>query len=114
VTLTSFTSRDEIELQADVGHDMKIDMTSFAIVCGDVAAKGAAILYAERSEPEAEADSGWQFLCGAETETWEEAQVWSLGEVLAKEPSLQPHLSSPVGAVLSRPTADSVWAATTD
>ena len=88
---------------------MKVDMNSAAIVCGDIAAEGAPILYAERSAPEEDADSGWQFLCGAEAEKWEDAQVWSIGEILAKESSLESYLSSPVGTVLSRLTTDSAW-----
>ena len=55
---------------------MKINSTaepglqSAAIVCEEVAVQGASILYAKRSEPLEEADSGWQFLCGAAEEDW--------------------------------------------
>ena len=56
-----------------------------AIVCREVAVDHAYILYAERSEPVEEADSGWQFLCGRTTEDPEAAQVWALREVLAHD-----------------------------
>ena len=67
------------------------------------------ILYAERSQPEDEADSGWQFLCGNSSENWRAAQVWAIHEVLAREPSLAQFIELPVGTVISRTSAAEDW-----
>ena len=80
-----------------------------AIVCREVAVDHAYILYAERSEPVEEADSGWQFLCGRTTEDPEAAQVWALREVLAHDPSLGGLVGLPPGTVLTRSSRDADW-----
>jgi len=84
-------------------------MQTAAIVCRDVAVEHAPILYAERTEPEDAADSGWQFLCGAEQEDWHSAQVWAVHEVLSREPSLGPFIELSYGTVVTRATEDSPW-----
>ncbi|MCE0524006.1 MAG: DUF2185 domain-containing protein [Methylacidiphilales bacterium] len=84
-------------------------MKSAAIVCREVALDGAPILHAERSEPQDEADSGWQFLCGGSNEDWSAAQVWAVDEVLKREPSLSQFIDLPVGTVLSRESATDEW-----
>lgn len=84
-------------------------LQSAAIVCSEVADSSASILYAERSEPEDEADSGWQFLCGATTEDWQMAKVWALHEVLTREPSLARFIELPVGSVLTRKSPLDEW-----
>lgn len=80
-----------------------------AIVCGHVANGIAPILYAEKSAPMDDADSGWQFLCGEENEDSGKAQVWALGEVLLMEKSLVPFISAPVGTVLRREGVNDQW-----
>jgi hypothetical protein len=82
---------------------------SAAIVCSEVANNQKPILYAERSEPEDEADSGWQFLCGISTEDWSNAKVWAIHEVLEREPSLEPFVQLPTGTVLSRKSPTDEW-----
>ncbi len=80
-----------------------------AIVCSEVANDHMAILYAERSEPEHEADSGWQFLCGGSAEDWRAARVWAIHEVLEREPSLAPFMDLPSGTVLCRKSPADAW-----
>jgi len=66
-----------------------INVDSAAIVCAHVAKSNLPILLAAKDEPTMPEDSGWQFLCNlSESENMEDAQVWSLGEVLKLEPSL--------------------------
>jgi hypothetical protein len=80
-----------------------------AFVCGEVAQREAPILHAERTEPDDPADSGWQFLCGRESEDIATAQIWALHEVVELEPSLLPYVSLPVGTVLTRHTGSDAW-----
>jgi hypothetical protein len=66
------------------------------------------ILYAERSHSVNPEDTGWQFLCNSgRPEDADQAQVWSLGEVLAREPSVRSFLNAPAGTRVSR-TSDSL------
>jgi hypothetical protein len=61
-----------------------------AIVCYHVAKKGYPILFAKRDGPMYPEDSGWQFLCySGEEEKVDEAQIWTVDEVLELEPSLR-------------------------
>jgi len=83
-------------------------LQSAAIVCSEVAG-GAPILRAERSEPQDEADSGWQFLCGASSEDWQAAKVWAVHEVLEREPSLTKYIEWPVGTVIFRQSPQEAW-----
>lgn len=68
------------------------------------------LLYAERSEPVDDADSGWQFSAyprgGGEAA---EAQVWALRELLQQEPSLRQFASFPFGTVLMRASVAEDW-----
>lgn len=81
-----------------------------AIVCGDVAAGTSRILYCERSEPEEPADSGWQFTCGLDHQNdGDEAQVWSVGEVLEQEPSLLEFIGEPIGTIVFRSNDGQFW-----
>jgi hypothetical protein len=67
------------------------------------------ILYAERSEPEDKADSGWQFLCGSASEDWRGAEIWTIHEVIEREPPLARFIEPPVGTVLSRESLADDW-----
>ncbi len=78
------------------------------IVCKEVA-EGAAILFAMRTEPLRDADSGWQFLCGAATEDETKAQVWAVHEVLEQDESLSDYMEFPVGTVLRRSSPGEDW-----
>jgi hypothetical protein len=79
------------------------------IVCGHIAEERAPVLRGERSVPEEDADSGWQFLCGARDEDWKRARVWSLGEILEFEPSLASYVDMPPTFVVSRPAPGASW-----
>jgi hypothetical protein len=70
---------------------------------------GASILHAERSEPQDETDSGWQFSCGSSTEDWRAAKVWALHEVLEREPTLADFMDLPFGTILTRSSPNSKW-----
>ena len=59
-----------------------------AIVCRHVADGTADIRHAVRDVPIEDADSGWQFLCGANGHDIDDAEVWSSGTVARHEPSL--------------------------
>jgi hypothetical protein len=80
-----------------------------AIVCEHVANGNASISYAEKSKPLDDADSGWQFLCGLDDEDSEKAEVWAIGEVLQKEPSLSQFIDAPTGTVLIRNSIQEPW-----
>jgi hypothetical protein len=87
----------------------QIDISGAAIVCGHVAA-GHDILCAERSNPVAAEDSGWQFLCNSGAHEREaEAQVWSIAEVIAREPSIALFVGSAVGSKLVRDSVLDEW-----
>jgi hypothetical protein len=80
-----------------------------AIVCGHIAA-GEPILYAERSEPAFEEDSGWQFLCWTGVEEDEaSAQIWGLAEVARIEPTVSTFLNERAGTRYVRSDAKSLW-----
>lgn len=93
---------------SNVGHQCA------AIVCGHVAKAQAPVLLAQRDLPEDPADSGWQFLCGADEEDWTEARVWSVGEVLEIVPDFAEFLERPAGSALVRVNASSPWAEASD
>lgn len=84
-------------------------LDSAAIVCSHVASGTKQIRIAERSIPMDEADSGWQFCCGEETEDWTEAEVWSLREVLLLEPSLSQFVGLPAETALTRNVLSNRW-----
>ncbi|MDX2111737.1 MAG: DUF2185 domain-containing protein [Verrucomicrobiota bacterium] len=84
-------------------------MNYAAIVCADIVLKHESILYAERSAPEDTADSGWQFLCGADDEDWNLAKVWALHEVMELDESLKPFMKMPYGTILTRLSANDAW-----
>ena len=88
----------------------RVHSSSAAIVSGNVASKANPILMAERSDPVDDADSGWQFW-GGENDSLraEDAQVWSVGEVLQLEPTLTAYIDSPKGTKLERASENASW-----
>ena len=81
-----------------------------AIVCRHCASGKRPILYAERDEPVENVDSGWQFLCDVEQhDNVEDAEVWSVEEVLQAEPTLRRFIDLPPGCSLTRADAKSEW-----
>src|SRR5687768_8412672 len=88
----------------------KVNRESAAIVCGHIAdSDDPTIRHAQRDVPEEPADSGWQFLCGAESEDWAEARVWSVDEVLQIAPDLAQFIDCPPGTVLTRSGPEDAW-----
>ena len=91
-------------------NDEPINFGGAAIVCGHVANSQFPILRATRDEPIEPADTGWQFTCNrVESEVPQEAQVWSLGEVIDLEPSLAPFMNCPVDTTIERKDKTSEW-----
>lgn len=86
------------------------DNSGAAIVCAHVAKLNYPILMAQKDEPINNADSGWQFLCNTGLdENYEEAQTWSINEILIIEPSLSSYMDQPAGTVLLRKNKESAW-----
>ena len=83
-----------------------------AIVSYDVALGRLSICYARRDDPVDESDSGWQFTSGRPDATEGPAQVWSVTEVVAREPSLAPFVHLPAGTTLERGRAGERWQVT--
>jgi hypothetical protein len=80
-----------------------------AIVCCHVA-KGFPILGAVRAAPQDPADSGWQFMCySGQEESIEDAQIWSIKQVLEREQSLRSLVGSKVGTRVVRDSVSSDW-----
>ncbi len=82
---------------------------SGAIVCIHVATRRSPILRATRDEPLEEADSGWQFLCGASGHAASDAQVWRLDEVVAYDPSVRELLDEPPNKSFERNPVTYEW-----
>ena len=80
-----------------------------AVLCSHVASDHHQILRAVRDEPAMAADSGWQFLCGANDHAHDTAKVWAVFEVLNYEPTLVKFIDSPPGTVLSRVAPGAAW-----
>lgn len=85
-----------------------LPLNTAAIVCPFVAAKRLPIIFAARDEPTEPADSGWQFL-SKETVSGDDLKVWSVGEVLDREPSLSRFINYPVGTELWRESTFDPW-----
>lgn len=83
---------------------------SAAIVCEHIASRKHPILYGSRDEPLEAEDSGWQFVCNSGLDEDDgRAQVWSVGTVVAAEPSLADLVDKPAGTTLTRVDANSPW-----
>ena len=81
-----------------------------ALVCTHVARQSLPILRARRDVAIEESDSGWQFLCAsgaAESEIT--VQLWSLGEVLKRDPSVSAIADAEPGAVYTRTRPGAPW-----
>ena len=84
-------------------------LKSVAIICKEITEENAAILHAERSKPEIEGDSGWQFTCGKKEENFESGKVWSIQEVINYDSSIKEFIELPIGTIISRPEYNKKW-----
>lgn len=85
------------------------DDSGAAILCQHVARGDRSILLAERCAPEDDRDSGWQFLCDSgPTEDPAKAEVWSLAEVLHRDPTIRSLLQHAEG-LFSREGVGHPW-----
>ena len=74
-------------------YDSLPSLQSAAIVCEHIARANAPIHYAIKTDSDFPEDSGWQFFCSSEDEELvDNAQIWSLKEVIDLEPSLFPYI----------------------
>lgn len=81
-----------------------------AIVTRNIALGIADILYAERSEPMAPEDSGWQFTEGSKDQSnFENAQIWTVHEVIESDSTLRPFIDYPVGSRILRNSKGDAW-----
>lgn len=80
-----------------------------AVICSHCS-EGVPILRAVRSKPVDDADSGWQFLCGVTAHNnIGGLKVWSIEEILEKEPTLKSWLDLSYGTAITRPREDLHW-----
>jgi hypothetical protein len=83
---------------------------SAAIVCSHVAKCHLPIKLAVKNAPSFPEDSGWQFLCGeSPDEDIQEAQMWSIREVLKREPTLASFMDVPDNTCLRRDSETGEW-----
>jgi len=83
---------------------------SAAIVCSHVAKCRLPIKLALKNAPSFPEDSGWQFLCGeSSNEDVQEAQMWSIREVLEREPTLVSFMDVPETTCLRRDSENGEW-----
>jgi hypothetical protein len=81
-----------------------------AIVSKKVALGESLILFAMRSEPLNEVDSGWQFTEGGSDEfDSENPQIWLVSEILELERSLLHFINSPIGTKIARRSESDIW-----
>ena len=80
-----------------------------AVLCEHVAKQGARIHVAKKNEPVCDEDSGWQFSCGCDEKNENEAQIWSLKEVIDLEPSLFPYIQCDGEYSLSKISSSGLW-----
>ncbi len=80
-----------------------------ALVCRHVAEDGAPIRVAVRGEAEGAEDVEWQFLCGATGHPAEDGRVWSLAEVVRRDPSAAAVVERPRGTRLERAGPGASW-----
>jgi hypothetical protein len=80
------------------------------IVCDHIAKDQCNISYASRSIPVMPQDTGWQFSCdkpGEENQS--AAEIWSIKEVLAYDPTLARWIDAPFGTKLERLPNSLIW-----
>jgi hypothetical protein len=81
-----------------------------AIVSKLVAVHKRPILFAERSLPLDDCDSGWQFLSNEhDCLQMSDGQVWSLKEVIDIEPRLSAFITMGVGFKIVRANSEDDW-----
>jgi hypothetical protein len=81
-----------------------------AIVTRNIAMGIAPILYAERCQPIASEDSGWQFTEGSDDKSnFENAQIWMVHEVIDADNTLEKFVDYPVGTRIVRNSKYDSW-----
>lgn len=95
---------------------MENDPQAFGVVvCRHIAKDMLPILEVRRSNPVDPQDSGWHAYCNSEDdEQIDDAEIWTVGQILAYEPSLVGLLDSEVGTILKRETRGHAWSVGSD
>lgn len=73
--------------------------------CSHVIEEQAPILYVSHDED----DGGWQFLCGVNNHTEEDARMVSLKSIIELDPSINKLNEMPVGICAGRGSVNSEW-----
>ena len=85
-------------------------MKRLALVCPHVQTGERAVAWAIRNEPVGPMDSGWQFLCTpGEMGDVRAFGTWTIARVVEEEPSLGPHIDSPLGTTLQKEPGLARW-----
>ena len=106
------TGRKEPKIRntTEMQNENAINLNGAAIVCAHVAKSIFPIVLAARDKATMPEDTGWQFLCNSvDAEDMQEAEVWSLSEVVELEPSLAPFMNCAAGTELIRDDETSSW-----
>ena len=86
------------------------DDSGAVIVCIHVAKELKPLMFAARTEPVDSVDSGWQFHCGVEDHhDAQSGRVWSVKDVLRRDPTLESWIEAPVGTRIQRSGAGEAW-----
>jgi hypothetical protein len=81
-----------------------------ALVSASVATGKAPLLFAMRSEPVDEADSGWQFTEGDVGRFGsDQPNLWLVSEVIDLEPSVSEFIELPYGTTITRRSLNARW-----
>ena len=86
------------------------DSSGAILLCGHIAVEGRPILRGRRDRPMSPEDSGWQFRCNkAPAEYVDDAQIWSISEVLEMDPTIAPIIDEPFGTTVERSSPEVEW-----
>lgn len=79
------------------------------IICQHIASGMTPILVLSRSESVDPQDTGWQALCGAGHDDTSGAEIWTIDQLLAFEPSLTGLLDGEIGTEIKRESTGHAW-----
>lgn len=83
-----------------------IEPMGFGLVSDKITTQGNKVGYMYREEPEDEADSGWRFLSGTETQEYVEnpnnSMLFEVNTIANYDPAIIPYINFPAGTELER------------
>lgn len=87
-----------------------VNLDSGAIISRNIALGIDKILYAQRDDPISPEDSGWQFTAGSlDGSNMQNAEIWTLREIIELEPTLAKFISLPIGSGIVRSSSGDNW-----